>query len=63
MVRHQPWVLAIANCRLQSGLGGYRRFLAHWYLRESLTEAGIEIILEMGQGAVSGDQAASNLGQ
>jgi hypothetical protein len=29
-----------------SGLDGYSRFLVHWDLREQMTEADIEIILE-----------------
>jgi len=50
---HQHWhidvsylnVCATFYC-LCSILDGYRRFLVHWDLRESMTEADIEIILE-----------------
>jgi putative transposase len=33
-------------CYLCSILGGYSRYIVNWYLRESMTEADIEIILE-----------------
>jgi putative transposase len=50
---HQHWHIDVSYLNvcatfyyLCSILDGYSRFLVHWDLRESMTEADIEIILE-----------------
>jgi len=50
---HQHWHIDVSHLNvcatfyyLCSILDGYSRFLVHWDLRESMTEADIEIILE-----------------
>src|SRR5215471_13866603 len=50
---HQHWHIDVSHlnvcatfCYLCSILDGYSRFLVYWDLRETMTEADIEIILE-----------------
>ncbi len=48
---------------LCSVLDGYSRFLLHWELRASMTEADIEIILQESQGETSRSEAAHHFRQ
>ena len=58
---HQHWHIDVSYINicgtfyyLCSVLDGYSRFIVHWDLRESMTEAEIEIILQASQGEVPG---------
>jgi putative transposase len=67
---HEHWHIDVSYINISgtfyylcSVLDGYSRFLVHWELRPSMTEAEIEIVLQRAREKISGSESADHLRQ
>ena len=70
LAAHQHWHIDVSYINicgtfyyLCSVLDGYSRYIVHWDIRESMTEADIEIILQRAKEMLPGSAAADHLRQ
>src|SRR3974390_322705 len=70
LTAHQHWHIDVSYLNiggtfyyLCSILDGYSRYIVNWDIREAMTEADIEIMLQGGEGEVPGGAAQDHLGQ